>query len=499
MATAADYAESRAGTISFAVVDEGGRLHGYRARTVAPSASVLKAMLLVAYLRRADVRERNLAPWERSLLGPMIRRSDNVAATLMIGLVGEWRLRKLATLAGMEHFRLHMPIWGASEITPRGQAIYFHRIDALVPARHRSYGMHLLATVIPSQRWGAGRVSHAGWRLFFKGGWGSGTGLVDHQVALYKAAGERFSLALFTLSNPDHEYGKETLRGLATRLLAGVAHPLGRLARAARVSVRGGYVVTASRNCRTVSIRPLVGRARALVSGAARCRGFKLVSAGERALWSWASSGSAHLATAAYGDSAATDLGTFSAPDPLGALAAGGSTLAYQHGSSARSVGGPDCPAPGEALLATGHEGLAVAAAGVLEVIDPTTCGLVQSFTSAGEVTALALGDDLLVSLSRGDSGRLWLVRYRISTGERLGRAAVPGATLPTLALRGPWILSRSAHALRAAAAASGRSWTVWRPRRSPVGAGFVGHRFVWIENRNGASRLWTLRLPPAA
>jgi uncharacterized protein GlcG (DUF336 family) len=43
------YAETRAGTVSFAVVDEAGRLHGYHARAVAPSASVLKAMLLVAY------------------------------------------------------------------------------------------------------------------------------------------------------------------------------------------------------------------------------------------------------------------------------------------------------------------------------------------------------------------------------------------------------------------------------------------------------------------
>jgi beta-lactamase class A len=52
MAAAERYAQARSGTITFAVVDEAGRLHGYQAHAVAPSASVLKAMLLVAYLRR---------------------------------------------------------------------------------------------------------------------------------------------------------------------------------------------------------------------------------------------------------------------------------------------------------------------------------------------------------------------------------------------------------------------------------------------------------------
>jgi hypothetical protein len=46
------YAKSRTGTIAFAVVDQRGRLRGYRLSAVAPSASVLKAMLLVAHLRK---------------------------------------------------------------------------------------------------------------------------------------------------------------------------------------------------------------------------------------------------------------------------------------------------------------------------------------------------------------------------------------------------------------------------------------------------------------
>ncbi len=215
------YAEGRAGVIAFAVVDERGRLHGYRVSAVAPSASILKAMLLVAYLRKSSVRDRPLTDAERALLGPMIRRSDNNAASTILGLVGRSGVMRLAEVTGMTHFRLVTPIWGLSQITPRDQAHYFHHIDRYVPRRHRHYAMHLLATIVPSQRWGIAKVAPEGWNLYFKSGWGSGTGLVDHQVALLRLGKARVSLCITTRFNPDHEYGKRTLRGIAARLVGG--------------------------------------------------------------------------------------------------------------------------------------------------------------------------------------------------------------------------------------------------------------------------------------
>jgi hypothetical protein len=83
--------------------------------------------------------------------------------------------------------------------------------------------MHLLRTITPSQRWGMGRVIPHGWRLYFKGGWGSGTDLVDHQVALLRAGGHRVAVAVLTTDNPDHAYGQQTLRGVFARLLRGLA------------------------------------------------------------------------------------------------------------------------------------------------------------------------------------------------------------------------------------------------------------------------------------
>ncbi len=83
--------------------------------------------------------------------------------------------------------------------------------------------MNLLRTVVPKQRWGIGKAIPAGWTAYFKGGWGSGIGLVDHQVALLTRGQERVSVAVLTITDGTHKAGKETLRGVFTRLLRGLA------------------------------------------------------------------------------------------------------------------------------------------------------------------------------------------------------------------------------------------------------------------------------------
>jgi hypothetical protein len=67
------------------------------------------------------------------------------------------------------------------------------------------------------------QVAPRGWELYFKGGWGSGTGAVDHQVALLRRGPLRVSVAVMTTSNGSHAYGKATLRGVFRRLLRGLS------------------------------------------------------------------------------------------------------------------------------------------------------------------------------------------------------------------------------------------------------------------------------------
>jgi hypothetical protein len=221
---AATYANGRAGTVAFAV-RTGNRLVGRGLDRQFRSASVIKAMLMVTYLRQRSVRSRALTGGERALLEPMIRWSDNDAATHVRNVVGNPAVSRLARAAGMTRFVMNV-VWGYSLITPRDQTRFFLRIDRLIPRRHRTYAMRLLRTIIPGQRWGMARVIPRGWRLYFKGGWGAGTGAVDHHVGLLVRGSSRVSIAILTVGNPTHAYGKATEEGVARRLLRGLGGEL---------------------------------------------------------------------------------------------------------------------------------------------------------------------------------------------------------------------------------------------------------------------------------
>lgn len=214
------YAATRAGTISFALRTR-RRLYRSDAYRSYSSVSVVKAMLMVAYLNHSSVRDRPLHDGDRALLDPMIRWSDNAAATQIRDFVGDGALEHLARRVGMHRFATY-PIWGGTQITAAGQTKLFLRIDRYVVRRHRKTALRLLGSIVPEQRWGIARVQPRGWALYFKGGWGAGTGAVDHQVALLRRGHRRLSLAILTVGSPSHAYGTETLEGVARRLLRGL-------------------------------------------------------------------------------------------------------------------------------------------------------------------------------------------------------------------------------------------------------------------------------------
>jgi hypothetical protein len=221
IASARRYAAHRRGRIGFDVIDAAGRERGLHPRRTFPMASTFKVMLLATYLRRPSVAHRRLHRFDRRLLVPMIRRSDNAAATRVRDIVGPGAIRRLARRAHMRRFHYH-PVWGLSRTSPRDQARLMDRFDRYVPARHRRFARHQLAHIVPSQRWGIGRLKLPGWRLYFKGGWGSGSGAVDHQIAFLESGKTRIAVAIFTQADGSHAYGKRTLRGIAARLLRGL-------------------------------------------------------------------------------------------------------------------------------------------------------------------------------------------------------------------------------------------------------------------------------------
>jgi hypothetical protein len=212
---------TRTGSASFSVVDERRRIHGFRRGVQYSSASLVKAMLLVAYLDRRDVRHRRLRGGDRRLLGPMIRVSDNDAATAVYDRVGPAGLRKVARRAGMRRF-IPNPVWGGCQVTARDQARFFSRIRHLIPERHRKYGLGLLRRIVSYERWGIPHGKPAGWRAYFKGGWfNDDDGWRVHQAALLEKGGRHIALAVLTSGSPSLGYGAATIAGVTARLLRG--------------------------------------------------------------------------------------------------------------------------------------------------------------------------------------------------------------------------------------------------------------------------------------
>jgi len=223
--SALSYAKHRRGIIGFALRTPTHRWVYHQKRTM-PAASTFKTLALVAYLNHPDVRNRKLNSHDKGLLSPMIRRSSDSATDQVVRFVGYGRIRAIARKVPMYHFHANTKIWGRSRIDAIDMANYMLHIDEFMPERHRAYGLKLLASVIGPQRWGVARVRPKGWHLYFKSGWGLGTGWVDHQVVLLTKGDMRVSVAVLQQkignSKAAHTYGKNSLKGLFGRLLKGL-------------------------------------------------------------------------------------------------------------------------------------------------------------------------------------------------------------------------------------------------------------------------------------
>jgi Beta-lactamase enzyme family len=213
--------------VSFAIIDGSLGLRGYDYDQRYSSASVSKALLLAAELRRLSREGRPLDGATRSLLEPMITYSDNSAADAIYAEVGDAGLDEVAARAGMHDFEATPGFWGGDQITAADMARFFYRLDANLPGAHRAYAKRLLAHVIPSERWGIPRAIGPGWSVWFKGGWRppgetDNSGPVTHQAALLQhRRGERVALAVLMNEAPGGT-SYAAIEGIASRLLSTV-------------------------------------------------------------------------------------------------------------------------------------------------------------------------------------------------------------------------------------------------------------------------------------
>ena len=208
------WAAGRAGRVSVAVVDSRGALHGLQPWRPCVSASVVKAMLLVAYLRGHPAPSAGM----RDNLRRMIDYSDNAATDVVYGVVGRSGLVKLARLAHMRGFHPSGG-WITTRITAADMARFFRDMERYLPDRQRRFANGLLAGITPSQSWGIPAAARPmGYRVYFKGGW-LGAFVLANQAARIERERVRLGLAVFTDGNPGSQYGLDTIRGVTERLL----------------------------------------------------------------------------------------------------------------------------------------------------------------------------------------------------------------------------------------------------------------------------------------
>ena len=213
------FARRRGGQVSLAVVDTRGRLRGRDAGRRYVSASVVKAMLLVAELRRLRRDGLPLDGTTSDLLGGMIVTSDNDSADAVYARLGDAGLLEVAKLARMRSFTV-AGHWANAQVTAADLARLFSRMRGLLPRRHRRFALDLLASVVREQRWGLPRAAGSRWRTHFKGGWReTGSGQLVHQAAWLHRGDRELAIAVLTDAQPSRLYGIHTVRGIADRLL----------------------------------------------------------------------------------------------------------------------------------------------------------------------------------------------------------------------------------------------------------------------------------------
>jgi hypothetical protein len=214
------YAKRRGGLVSMAVIDTAGRLRARDGGRRYPCASVGKAMLLVAELRRLSRDGIPLDATSESRLKAMITHSDNDSADAIFPRAGNTGLLDVARAARMRRFEAGAD-WANAQLTAADLARFFARLPRLLPRDHRRAALGMFGSVVREQRWGVPRAAAGEWRVQFKGGWReTGRGELVHQGARLERNGVGLAIAVMTDGQPSRVYGIHTVRGIADRLLS---------------------------------------------------------------------------------------------------------------------------------------------------------------------------------------------------------------------------------------------------------------------------------------
>jgi|GEM_PF-1722430 len=217
---AINYANTRRGTISFAVSNENGNLIAkHNEGNVVKGRSITKAMILVAMARKYNVFNSS----QKSLLSSMIQDSDNAAASKLFQDVGAAAINKVAQDANMFHFQINTSgtiyTLGGSLVTANDLAIFFVKIINLISSNHQNYAKQLMSNIKGMGKFG---VVSASANTFGKNGWDGLDGGICNSGGNFQGKG-----VAVTIENGsgDDAYNMETCTKIAKYLIDGLKNP----------------------------------------------------------------------------------------------------------------------------------------------------------------------------------------------------------------------------------------------------------------------------------
>jgi Beta-lactamase enzyme family len=220
------FIRGRTSRVSVAIFDvRSGTSYLYAPAAHFDAASTAKVEILATALYRAQQRHRWLTPEERDEAIPMIEDSDNDAADALWSDVGDARsVQRFDDLVPMPDTTVSSA-WGLTRVTApdcvRLERQYVTP-DSLLDRRSRSYGLHLMEHVTPSQGWGVSAGVPSRVTVALKNGWlpQPGTAWTINSIGWVDGDGRDYAIAVLTDQNSSMGYGISTIEGISRRVWA---------------------------------------------------------------------------------------------------------------------------------------------------------------------------------------------------------------------------------------------------------------------------------------
>ncbi len=185
------------------------------------SASVVKATILAALLRKLMEEHRHLTSAQRALATEMITESANSAASALWAEVGRRSLQHFLSLAMMKQTVLGPGgYWGLTLITAHDETTLLKLLTSknhVLDAASRAYELALMARVIPAQRWGVPAGAPADVTVHVKNGWLPYPGDDWHinSIGSFSGRHRNYMIVVLTADNPSMTYGVDTVQDIA--------------------------------------------------------------------------------------------------------------------------------------------------------------------------------------------------------------------------------------------------------------------------------------------